>query len=146
MAPGPSADHVEQLSHLLPDLVPDRLADLHTGVMHSRGPDRFCVPSPSLLQLTVDALAASYSADRVLALLTTIQTTTDAIATATVELLADPPFGAEPRPDRRPRFALAGLPAHGTGRLTIHTIGRPTRHRRWVDTTTALKRAPEIER
>src|SRR4029079_17877631 len=61
---------LEQLERLLPALVPDRLGELvATGVVEECGPDRYCVPSPSLAQLTVDALATGYDADRVLELL-----------------------------------------------------------------------------
>src|SRR5688572_13904063 len=49
---------MEQLARLLPQLVPDRIEELvATRVVDRVGPERYCVPSPSLLQLTVDALA-----------------------------------------------------------------------------------------
>ena len=61
---------LDQLERLLPALVPARLAELiATGVVEACGPDRYCVPSPSLLQLTVDTLATGYDTDRVLDLL-----------------------------------------------------------------------------
>jgi DNA-binding transcriptional MerR regulator len=116
---------LDQLTRLLPDLVPARLDDLlAVGVVEVCGPERYCIPSPSLMQLTVDTLAAGYPVDRILGLLRTIHDTTTAVATATVGLLADPPGGLE----LDELVALAtrgrGLLAHGTGRLTIHTIGR----------------------
>ena len=116
---------LDQLAVLLPALVPDRLEDvIASGLVESCGPDRYCVPSPSLLQLTIDSLAAGYEADRVLGLLTTIRTATAAIAGATIDLLADRPEGT----GTDELIALAtrgrGLLAHGTGRLTVHAIGR----------------------
>jgi DNA-binding transcriptional MerR regulator len=116
---------LDQLTRLLPDVVPACLADLlAVGVVEACGPERYCIPSPSLLQLTVDALAAGYPVDRVLGLLRTIHDATTSIATATVGLLAAPPEAL----DRDALVALAtrgrGLLAHGSGRLTIHTIGR----------------------
>ncbi len=116
---------LEQLAQVIPALVPTRLSELlATGVVEACGPDRYCVPSPSLLQLTVDALAAGYDTDRVLALLTTIGRAADTIADAVVATLTDPPDTS----DRDELVALAtrgrGLLAHGVGRLTIHTLGR----------------------
>jgi DNA-binding transcriptional MerR regulator len=116
---------LDQLARLLPDLVPARLDDLlAVGVVEACGPDRFCIPSPSLLQLTIDLLGGGYSEERVLGLLRTIHDATTAVADATVGLLADLPTDLE----ADTLVALAargrGLLAHGTGRLTIHTIGR----------------------
>ena len=130
----------DQLATLLPTLVPHRLDDLlATGVIEACGPDRYCIPSPSLLQLTVDAIAAGYQPDAVLALLTTIRDATADIATATVALLTDRPTNS----DADQLVALAtrgrGLLAHGTGRLTIHAIGRQLRIDHEGDTTTALR-------
>jgi DNA-binding transcriptional MerR regulator len=122
--PGAPAS-LEQLSRILPTLVPDRLADLVTsGVVEVCGPDRYCVPSPSLLQLVVEALAVGYDADRILELLGTIRRATTVIADATIELLGERP----PTATTDQLVALAtrgrGLLAHGTGRLTVHAIGR----------------------
>jgi DNA-binding transcriptional MerR regulator len=138
---------LDQLTTLLPALVPARLDDLvASGVVAVCGPDRYCVISPSLLQLAVDAIAAGYAADRVLALLTTIRDATAAIATATVTLLADRPASA----DADQLLALAtrgrGLLAHGTGRLTIHAIGRLLGIDHDEDTTTALRQLLGAER
>jgi DNA-binding transcriptional MerR regulator len=116
---------LEQLTKVLPSLVPDRLDDLlATGAVEACGPDRYCIPSPSLLQLAVDAVAAGYTAAQVLAMLHTIGRAAAAVADATIALLGDPP----PDAHRDRLVALAergrGLLAHGTGRLTVHTIGR----------------------
>jgi hypothetical protein len=115
----------EQLARLLPDLVPERIDDmLATGVIEGCGPDRYCVPSPSLLQLTADALASGYDPDRILDLLGVISRAADAIADAASGAIAERPAGV----DTTGLVAFAtrgrGLLAHGTGRLTIHRLGR----------------------
>jgi hypothetical protein len=114
-----------QLARLLPGLVPDRLDDLvATGVVERCGPGRYCVPSPSLLQLTVDALAAGYDPDRVVGLLRVIGRAADSVAEEAAAVLADRPAGVDT--DRLVGFAARGrgLLSHGTGRLTIHRLGR----------------------
>lgn len=116
---------LDQLAELLPAFVPDRLDELlATGAVEACGPDRYCVPSPSLLQLAVDGLGAGYAPEQVLALLQAIGRSATAVADAALALL-----GAAPRDGDRERLvALAergrGLLAHGTGRLTVHTLGR----------------------
>jgi DNA-binding transcriptional MerR regulator len=115
----------EQLARLIPELVPDRLADLiGTGVVEVCGPDRYCVPSPSLLQLTRDAIAAGFTPDAVLRLLSDIGRATSAMADTVVAAMAERP----PNTDAEQLLAFAtrarGLLAHGTGRLTIHAIGK----------------------
>ena len=115
----------DQLSRLLPELMPSRLDDLiAVGVIEACGPDRYCIPSPSLLQLTVDLLAVGYEPDHVLALLDAINRATSTIAEATLDLFAERPEQADP--DQLVALAERGrgLLAHGTGRLTVHTIGR----------------------
>lgn len=137
----------EQLATLLPALVPDRLDDLiAAGVVDACGPGRYCVPSPSLLQLTVDALGAGYEPDRVLDLLTTIRDATSAIASATVELLTDRPADADA--DRLVALATRGrgLLAHSTGRLTIHAIGKALGIDDGGDTTIALRQLLDTDR
>jgi DNA-binding transcriptional MerR regulator len=121
--PGAPAN-IEQLSSLLPALVPARLDDLlATGCVEACGPDRFCVPSPSLLQLAIDALDAGFSPDRVLELLAVLGRAADTVADAVLATIGDDPGG-----DTEALTALAlrgrGLLAHGVGRLTIHTLGR----------------------
>jgi DNA-binding transcriptional MerR regulator len=116
---------LEQLCIAVPALIPDRLDDLlGIGVVEACGDDRYCVPSPSLLYLASDALAAGFDNDRVMTLLGTIVRAADSVANAVVDALADPPANA----DRGALDALAsrgrGLLAHGTGRLTIHALGR----------------------
>ena len=115
---------LDQLTQLLPQLVPDRLDDLlAVGVIDQRGPNRYCVPSPSLLQLTVHALAAGYDVAAVLSLLTAVHDAAELVAGAAGQLLQTPP----PRLSASQLDALAsrsrGLLAHGTGRLAIYTLG-----------------------
>jgi DNA-binding transcriptional MerR regulator len=132
---------IEQLTRLLPDLLPARIDDLlAVGVLEACGPDRWCVPSPSLLQLTVDLLAAAYPPDRVIAMLHTIREATGVIADAAVDLLSDRPSDLDD--DRLTAIAARGrgLLAHGTGRLTIHTIGRRLGIDDHADAPNALRR------
>ena len=115
----------DQLASLVPSLVPTRLDELvASGVIEPCGPDRFCVPSPSLLALTADALDAGFDADHVLALLYAIGRAASSVADAVLDTLAERP--ASTNPDRLAALATRGrgLLAHGTGRLTIHTLGR----------------------
>jgi DNA-binding transcriptional MerR regulator len=114
----------DQLARLLPALVPARLDDLlATGVVEACGPDHYCVPSPSLLQLTADALASGYDPDTVLDLLGVIGRAANTIADAAAAVLAERPSGIAT--DQLVAFAARGrgLLAHGTGRLTIHRLG-----------------------
>jgi len=130
----------EQLAAALPAFVPDRLDDLlATGVVEACGPGRYCVPSPSLLQLAVDALAAGYEPDAVLGLLTTIRDATAVIATATIDLLTGRLASGDT--DQLVAFATRGrgLLAHGTGRLTIYAIGRQLGIDHDGDTATRLR-------
>ena len=122
--PGAPAS-LDQLARLVPQLVPDRLDDLvATGAVERCGSDRFCLPSPSLLALTIDALAAGYGPDRVLDLLTAIGRAALSVAASASALLTEPPAGADP--ERLAALATRGrgLLAHGTGRLTVHSLGR----------------------
>jgi len=137
----------QQLAALLPDLVPSQLDDLvGCGLIESCGPDRYCVPSPSLLQLTVDALAAGYQPDRILAMLATIRDATADIAGSAIELLANHPAGADS--DQLVTLATRGrgLLAHGTGRLTIHAIGQKLGIEHDADITNALRRLLSADR
>lgn len=115
----------DQLATLLPQLAPERLDDLiDAGLIERCGPDRYCVPSPSLLQLIIDALAAGYAPDNVIRLVASISRAADGIADAVITTLAEAPD----TPDRAAMEALAtrgrGLLGHGTGRLTVHALGR----------------------
>jgi DNA-binding transcriptional MerR regulator len=116
---------LDQLTRVLPTVVPDRLDDLvATGVIEASGAGHHRVPSPSLLQLLADLLDAGYAVDEALALLTAIHDAADAVADAVLRLFTHPPDTADP--DRLAALASRGrgLLAHGTGRLTIHLIGR----------------------
>jgi len=116
---------VGQLSRVLPAVLADRLDDLvATGVIEACGDDRFCVPSPSLLQLTVDATGAGYSVDRVLTLLAAISAAADGIAAAVVDALAERAEDADPARVAALATRGRGLLAHGAGRLAIHRLGR----------------------
>ena len=99
--------------------------------------DTLCVPSPSLLQLTVDAAAAGYEADAILALLKAVR--------AATAMLGERPA----RHDPAKLIALAtkgrGLLAHGTGRLTVHTIGRRLGVERDGDLAPALAQFLAVE-
>ena len=115
----------EQLARLVPGLVPDRLDELiSTGIVERCGPERYCVPSPSMLALTGDALDAGYDPDRVLALLEVIGSAARSIADAVLAAIADRPPDGDP--DRLAALATRGrgLLAHGTGRLAVHSLGR----------------------
>jgi DNA-binding transcriptional MerR regulator len=114
-----------QLTDLLPALVPDRLDDLlATGIVDACGPDRYCVPSPSLLQLTADALAAGLDADAVLTLLGTFRTAADAVSDAVLASVTRLPARADAGAVDALVGSGRGLLAHGLGRLTLHRIGR----------------------
>jgi DNA-binding transcriptional MerR regulator len=116
---------LDQLSVLLPAMVPDHLAELEaTGVIERCRPGEFCVPSPSLLQLAIDALDAGLDPIDVLDLLRAIQRAADTVADQVVHQIGRLP------PDTDVDVATAflqrgrGLLAHGVGRLTLHRIGR----------------------
>ena len=116
---------LDQLGDLLPTVVPAHLDELiATGAVERCAPDTYCIPSPSLLQLAVDAAAAGYPPQQILELLTTIRDATSSIADTVLAMLSTTPKHA----DAERLGALAtrgrGLLAHGTGRLTVHTIGR----------------------
>jgi DNA-binding transcriptional MerR regulator len=113
---------LDQLQQLLPSLVPDHLDELEsTGAVERCGPGRWCVPSPSLLQLAVDSLAAGLDPGEVLALLGAIGRAAEAVAGTVVDQLHHLPADADSEAFlRRGR----GLLAHGIGRLTLHRIGR----------------------
>lgn len=135
-----------QLERLLPTLVPARLADLiATGAVEECGADRYCVPSPSVLQLAIDVIAAGYDVDRVLELLTVMNRATNDIADAVIGALNDLPVVTDGG-DLAP-FAVRGrgLLAHGVGRLTIHALGRRLGIADETDVADALRRVPRGE-
>lgn len=116
---------LDQLARLLPTFVPERLEDvLAVGLVDECGPDRYCVPSPSLLQLTIDALAAGYKPRQVLTLLNAVHDAADIVARAASSLLSQPPTGIEDEAIAQLATRGRGLLAHGTGRLTIYTLGQ----------------------
>lgn len=138
--PGAPAS-LDQLARLLPELVPHRLDELiATGVVEACAPGRYCIPSPSLLQLAVDLLGAGYPTDRVLGLLGTVHDAAVAVAATTVDLLGDRPDDLDPDAFAALATRGRGLLAHGTGRLTIHTIGGLLGIEDEGDTATALRR------
>jgi hypothetical protein len=94
------------------------------GIVEPCGPDRYCVTSPSLLQLTAMTLAAGYPVERVIAYLEVIHEGATLIARATADLLTDPP--PKLKANRLAELATRGrgLLAHGTGRLTIFVLAQ----------------------
>jgi DNA-binding transcriptional MerR regulator len=116
---------LHQVEAALPALVPSRLGELlDTGVVEDCGPDHYCVPSPSLLQLARDALAAGYDTDRVLTLLGSIARAAEGVADAVIDALAHLPDDADPDGLEALATRGRGLLAHGTGRLAINALGR----------------------
>jgi DNA-binding transcriptional MerR regulator len=129
---------IAQLEALLPTMVPAHLEALEaTGVVERCGPDRFCVPSPSLLQLAIDATAAGLAPGDVLSLLGAIRRASDTVADEVVDQLGRLPAVGDG--DAVVAFVrrARGLLAHGVGRLTLHRIGR----RLGVDDETDLETA-----
>lgn len=115
----------DQLSVLLPAMIPDYLDELEaTGVIERCRPDGFCIPSPSLLQLAIDAQLAGLEPDDVVALLGSIRRAADTVADEVLHQLSRLP--AESYADTTTAFLHRGrgLLAHGVGRLTLHRIGR----------------------
>jgi len=137
---------VAQLALVLPSLVPARLDDLiATGLIEPYDDGLMCVPSPSLLQLTVDAVAAGYDTDAILSLLQTVREATARIADATLALLSDRPAHRDPAKLISLATKGRGLLAHGTGRLTVHTIGRRLGIDRDDDLAPALAQFLDVE-
>jgi DNA-binding transcriptional MerR regulator len=128
---------LEQLQRALPALVPARLDELEaTGAVERCGSERWCIPSPSLLQLAADGLAAGLEPNEVLTLLGTIGRAADAVAGAVVaqlhHLRADDGTDAFLQRGR-------GLLAHGVGRLTLHRVGRTLGVAEEADVRSALR-------
>ena len=116
---------LDQLARLLPQLVPDRLNDLLTvRLVELCGADRYCVPSPSLLQLTVDTLAVGYRPDDVIDFLAAVQQAAETVAGAAAKLLTRPPKGIDEDDLAHLATRGRGLLAHGTGRMAIFELGR----------------------
>ncbi len=116
---------LEQLVKLLPTIVPSRIDDLvETGIVERCQPDAFCIPSPSLLHLTIDAINLGIAIDDVLALLHTIRRSAQSVADSAIEQLDRIPTDADPDATRAFLQRSRGLLSHGVGRLTLHNIGR----------------------
>lgn len=116
---------LDQLTRLLPALVPGRLDDLiASGTVELCGPDRYCIPSPSLLQLTLDAIDARIEPDAVLELLRSFRLAADTAADAVLAALDAIPSHSDRQAVEHLVGRGRGLLAHGLGRLTLHRIGR----------------------
>lgn len=114
---------LDQLRVLLPAMIPEHLDALEsTGVIERCHPDRFCVPSPSLLQLAIDAQVAGLGADDVIALLAAIQRAADIVSDEVVRQIGH--LDADAAEAEAFLQRGRGLLAHGVGRLTLHRIGR----------------------
>lgn len=113
---------VDALARVLPGLVPEHLDDLTSaGILEVAADGTVCVPSPSVLQLAVEALAAGMTADDVAMLLGILGAAADDVAGHVIDTLTRLPDGA----DTAPLVARGrGLLAHGIGRLTLHRIAR----------------------
>ena len=106
-------------------MIPEHLAALQaTGIVEPCQPDRYCIPSPSLLQLAIDARAAGISAPEVLDLLGEIRQAADTAAHAVVRQIGRPPDGTDPQILEAFLQRGRGLLPHGVGRLTLHRIGQ----------------------
>jgi DNA-binding transcriptional MerR regulator len=115
----------EQLRVLLPDMVPDYLDALEaTGVIERCQPERFCIPSPSLIQLAIDAQLAGLHPDDVIALLGSIGRAAETVADEVLHQLGQLPADRDSATTTTFLQRGRGLLAHGVGRLTLHRIGR----------------------
>lgn len=116
---------LDQLRALLPAMIPDHLGALEAaGVVERCRPDRFCIPSPSLLQLTIDAQGAGLAPHDVIALLGAIQRAADTVANEVVDQIGRLPADTDAETTAAFLQRGRGLLAHGLGRLTIHRIGQ----------------------
>lgn len=114
-----------QLTELLPSMVPNHLEALvATGAIERSGPDRFCIPSPSLLQLAIESTTAGIAPDDVLTLLRAINHAAEAVAGEVVHQLDRLPGDTGTEAASAFLQRGRGLLAHGVGRLTLHRIGR----------------------
>ena len=117
---------LDQLSSLFPGMVPEHLDDLEsTRLIERSGPDTYCVPSPSLLQLAIHAQGAGLPAKDVISMFAAIRRATDEIAEEVVNQLGRLAPGAS---ENNHLSALIkrgrGLLGHGVGRLTLHQVGQ----------------------
>ena len=84
-----------------------RPTDRHRGGRNC-GPDRYCVPSPSLLQLTIDTLDAGIDPGTVLRLLDTFRAAADSVAESVLDTFARIPRGPTSPQSKRSSGAGAG--------------------------------------
>jgi DNA-binding transcriptional MerR regulator len=116
---------LEQLRALLPAMIPEHLAALESvGVIERCRHDRFCIPSPSLLQFAIDAHSAGFAPADVIAVLDAIQRAADTVADEVVHQIGRLPAGTDGQTTTAFFQRGRGLLAHGVGRLTIHRIGQ----------------------
>ena len=116
---------LDQLRALLPAMIPTHLdALIDGGVIERCGPDRFCVPSPSLLQLAIESTTAGLDPREVIGLLDTIKRAADAVADEVVHRLGRLPADGDPATAAALLQRGRGLLAHGVGRLVLHQIGQ----------------------
>jgi len=116
---------LDQLSALLPAMIPTHLdALVDTGVIERCQPDRYCVPSPSLLQLAIESQAAGLAPDDVIALLGAIQRAADTVADEVLHQIERLPTDTATDAATALLQRGRGLLAHGVGRLTLHRIGQ----------------------
>jgi DNA-binding transcriptional MerR regulator len=122
--PGAAAT-LDQLRAALPTLIPDHLDALEaSGVIERYGPGSYCIPSPSLVQLAIEATSAGLDADGVMALLQSIQQAADTVVDQVAQQIAALASGTEPKATAAFLLRGRGLLGHGVGRLTLHRIGR----------------------
>lgn len=135
---------IDQLRALLPAMIPDHLDALESvGVIERSRPDRFCVPSPSLLQLAIDAHGAGFAPDDVIALLASIQRAADTVADEVADQIRRLPPDTDPQTTAAFLQRGRGLLAHGIGRLTIHRIGQKLGIHNEADVDPAIDRIVE---
>jgi DNA-binding transcriptional MerR regulator len=133
-----------QLGELLPGLVPEHLEALEaTGVVERCAPERFCIPSPSLLQLAIDAERSGLGADEVLALLGAIRRAADVVADEVVLQIGHLSTVGDAEASTAFLQRGRGLLGHGVGRLALHQIGRRLGVADEDDVAPALRRAME---
>jgi len=138
---------IDQLAGLLPNLIPQHLDVLiDVGIVERCGVDRYCVPSPSLLQLACDLLNVGYARTDVLAFFRRMRESIDAVVDAAITTMARRPNGADPNDVSAVAQRGRGLLSHGIGRLTVHTLGRRLGVDEEVDVAEAIRRLldPEI--